>query len=262
METIKNLVKDGKEKLHILADFDGTLTKQYVNGKEVSSAISILRDSEYISKDYAKKAHELRDKYMPIEKNPDICIEEKKKIMLEWWIKHFDLLIKSGLNKKHLENVVQDKRTQFKDGVKEFMDILYKNKIPLIIMSSSGIGEVIPMLLKRDKLMHDNVHVITNYYNWDKNGNAISVKKPIIHSLSKDEAIIKDYPFYNKVKDRKNVILLGNAVSDLEMIKGFDYNNLLKIGFLKEKDNKFDVCLDVNDSFDYINKLMKEILND
>lgn len=258
-EIIRTFAEQGREKIHVLTDFDGTLTKSYVDG-EVPSVISILRNSDYISKDYAEKAHNLANHYKPIESNPNISIKDKKKDMQEWWTKHFELLINSGLNKKHLEKVVQDKRLQFRDGVPEFIKLLNYNKIPLVIISSSGIGETIPMFFKRENISCDNIYFIINYYEWDKKGNAIGIKKPIIHSMNKDEAIVKDYPFYNKIKNRKNVVLLGNDLGDLEMIKGFNYDNLLKIGFLDKKEKNFDVVLNTKDSFNYINKLMKEIL--
>jgi cytosolic 5'-nucleotidase 3 len=33
-EKIKNISRDGKEKLHVIADFDRTLTKAFVNGEK------------------------------------------------------------------------------------------------------------------------------------------------------------------------------------------------------------------------------------
>lgn len=259
MEIINNFIKDGKEKLHILTDFDGTLTKQYVNGEEVPSAMSILRNSNYISKDYAEKAHALANFYKKIEDDVNYPADKKKKEMEKWWSRHFELLIKSGLNKNHLRQVSLDKRLQFREGVKEFTELLYKNKIPLVIMSSSGIGEVIPMLFERERIIYSNIHIITNYFKWDKQENAIGISS-IIHCMNKDEVEIKNHSFYNLIKNRKNVILLGNSLDDLGMITGFDYNSLLKIGFLKEKNKNFDICLSENDSFDYINNLMRKIV--
>ena len=53
----------------------------------------------------------------------------KKEKMNEWWTKHFDLLIKSGLNKKHLERVINEGKIQFREGVPEFLNFLHKNEI-------------------------------------------------------------------------------------------------------------------------------------
>jgi len=260
--------KEGVENLHIISDFDKTLTKEFVNGERINSILSILRSSgDYLSSDYEKKAKILFEKYRPIENNLEIPIEEKKKEMYEWWTKHFELLIKSGLNKKELENVIGSNKIQFRKGVLEFIDMLYKKEIPLVIFSASGLGDAILILLEKKGRLYDNVHVITNLYKWDEKGNAISVNKPIIHSMNKDETLIKNYPVFNKIKNRKNVILLGDLIEDAKMVEGFDYDNIIKIGFLnsKVKENlesykkAFDVVILNDSSMDYVNKLLKEL---
>jgi len=57
--------------------------------------------------------------------------------------------------------------------------------------------------------MSENIKIISNDFEWDKNGKAINYKKPIIHSFNKSETVLKDRPeIYEKVKNRTNVILL------------------------------------------------------
>ena len=102
----KQFIKDGINKIHILSDFDRTLTKTFVNGEKTPSLISELRRRNYISEEYSKAAQALADKYHPIEINTSIPPAEKKKAMNEWWTKHFELLIKSGLNKKQITNYI------------------------------------------------------------------------------------------------------------------------------------------------------------
>mgnify|MGYP001614629085 FL=1 len=82
LDKIKSkIAEEGTSKLHILADFDKTLTKAFVNGEKIPSVISVLRDGNYLTKDYSEKAHKLYEKYHPIEINPEISLEEKKKAM-------------------------------------------------------------------------------------------------------------------------------------------------------------------------------------
>jgi len=102
---LKAMKEGGAERLHVLSDFDRTLTTAFVDGESRPSLISVLRDGHYLTSEYAAKAHELFNKYHPIEVNPDISIEEKKKAMKEWWETHFELLLRSGLNKRDLEAV-------------------------------------------------------------------------------------------------------------------------------------------------------------
>lgn len=265
----KSILEQGKDKFHVLADFDRTLTKAFVNGKKIPSIISVLRDEDYLSPEYSKKAKVLANKYHPIEINPSIPIEEKKKAMHEWWTQHFDLLIKSGLNKKHLERVIEEGKVQFREGTLEFLDFLHEKEIPLVIMSSAGLGgDSISMYLEKHKKLYDNVHIVSNSYEWDSDGNAVGVKKPIIHSMNKNETAIQNYPVFDLIKDRKNVLLLGDNIGDIGMITGFDYNNLIKVGFLNEKiDENLEQCKEgfeiilLNDTdFNYVNGLLKEIV--
>jgi 5'-nucleotidase len=78
---------------------------------------------------------------------------------------------------------------------------------------------------------------------------------------------VADYPIFDFVKDRKNVILLGDGIDDIGMIEGFDYDNLLKIGFLNEEPDKyidafkrnFDLIILDNGGMDPVNKIIAQI---
>ena len=266
----KRISKDGFDKFHIVADFDRTLTKAYVNGEKIPSLISILRNGDYISEDYARRAHELADKYRPIEMDVNYDSEKKRKKMYEWWRKHFDLLIESGLNRKHIESIVKSGRAQFREGVKDFLNYLNECKIPLVIISSTGLGsDSISMFLEYQGVFYDNIHIVSNQYEWDEDGNAVSVREPLIHVMNKDETTLDDFPFYKEIKDRRNVLLLGDSLGDEGMIEGFSYSNLIKVGFLNEDVEKnlgvfkynYDVVLTGDQDFNYVNELMEEMFN-
>ena len=239
------------------------------NKGKVSSIISILRSAtDYLGEEYVKKAYALHDKYYPIEIDPKISLEKKKKAMQEWWELHSDLIIKSGLNRSHLKKVAISGKIELRQGALEFFDFLNQHKIPLIIMSSNGLGsDIISMYLKHEGGLYDNVHIISNSFEWDKDGNAVRVKEPIIHCMNKDETVIRDFPVFEIIKDRKNVLLLGDNLEDVGMIEGFDYDNLIKLGIVNEnvKENLeyykkvYDVLILNDFSMDYVNELLKDL---
>ena len=258
----------GASKIHVLADFDRTLTKYFVGGEYIPSVISILRDGNYLSKDYKEQASALYDEYRPIEMDQKVDSETKRKKMEEWWRRHFDLLIRSGLNMEDLERVVKSNKIVFRNSALAFLDYLYKKRIPLVILSSNGLGgDSISMLLKRENVLYDNIHIVSNSFEWDERGNAIAVKEPIITSANKHEVNLENLAIYNELKKRRNVILLGDSLGDLGMIEGFDYNRLIKIGFLNENveeqleeyRKKFDIVITGDGSFKYVNLLLKEV---
>lgn len=270
-EQIKaEMKKGGASALHILADFDRTLTKAFINGKFIPSLISVLRDGDYLTPEYRRKAHELFNFYRPIEKNPAIPIEQKKKLMEEWWTAHFKLIVQSGLTKKEVEAAIQSSSIQFREGAGDFFNFLKAKNIPLVILSSSGLGvEGIELCLKREGKLYNNIHIVSNSLEWDENGKAIGIKHPIIHSMNKDEAMLSNIPeIFNEIRGRKNVLLLGDSLSDPEMIDAFEYENLIKIGFLNENPEEylesykktFDVVILNDGSMDFVNELISEII--
>ena len=189
--------------------------------------------------------------------------------MNEWWTEQFKLLIKFKLNKKDIEKAVMSKRLRLRDGANEFFDYLYSRDIPLIILSSSGLGEEsISIFLEKRGKLHKNIYIISNSFEWDEKGYAIGVKKPIIHVMNKDETSLKKFNFYEKIKNRKNAVLLGDSPGDVGMANGFNHDNLIKIGFLNEDIEKnleqykinYDIVI-LNDSdMSYVNGLIREIL--
>jgi 5'-nucleotidase len=258
----------GLAKLHVLADFDKTLTKAFVNGEEIPSIISILRAEGYLTPDYPARAHALYDKFHPLEIDPHLSAEEKKKAMEEWWRTHFALLQECGLTRRDVEKAALSQRVQLRDGGLELLDFLKVNNIPLVLLSSNGLGEEgIIFFLQRLSRLSSNIHIISNAFIWGEDGRAIGVREPIVHNFNKTEFEVKDYPFFKEVKERKNVILLGDTLGDVDMINGFQYDNLLKIGFLNKKVEEhlpffqeiYDVVIINDDGMDYVNDLLKEI---
>lgn len=269
---IAAIKKDGIKSIHVVSDFDRTLTKAYFKGEKITAIINHLRMGNYLSKGYAKKAKILQDKYHPIEVSRTINQTEKNKSMKEWWSNHYKLLVESGLNEKIMEKAVKDILHQgtitLRDGAANFLRSLYKNNIPMIIMSSSGIGNMVTDFLNIQKLMFDNIYFIGNTLEFDKDGKFIGIEdNKIIHVFNKSEVEIKNLPLYDSLKERSNIILLGDSISDLGMIKGSNFKNLIKIGFLnypeeslEEFKKAFDIIITNDGSFEPINELFGKLL--
>jgi 5'-nucleotidase len=123
------------------------------------------------------------------------------------------------------------------------------------------------MFLEEENQIADNIYIISNSYTWSRQGKATGVKEPIIHTMNKEAVMAKDFPFFKKIKERRNVVLLGDSLTDIDMITGFPYDNLIKIGFLNERKEEqidmyresYDIILSDDPSLEYINKLIREI---
>ena len=183
-ETVQHFIKEGPEKIHVISDFDRTLTYASSQGKKIPSLISLLRSGGYLSRNYTQKAQQLFNKYHPIEINPQIPLKKKKQAMARWWKEHYQLLIKSGLTQVHIKQAVKEADIKLRNGVLKFFQKLASYQIPLIIFSSTGLGRMaIKLVLTRYKIHHSNIFIISNDFVWDDKGRAIEVKKPVIHKL-------------------------------------------------------------------------------
>ena len=241
-EKKKNKFKlSGTEHLHVIADFDKTLTRAFVDGKRVGSAIAQIRNNNCLSKEYTKKAFELFDKYHPIEFDINIPLEKKIPLMEEWWSKHLTLLVKSGMKKEIIDSIVEKRGVHSRKGLDEFISFLNLNKIPILILSA-GLGDVIDGFLEKKEMLTENIHVISNYFDFDENGFAKGYKGKIVHVFNKDESQIKDTPYFEKVSQRKNVLLLGDSLGDLKMTGNIGFEQIIKVGFLNEKIENMRLC--------------------
>ncbi len=266
---IASMAQDGAAKLHIVADFDKTLTRAFVDGSPYVSTYAILREGKYLSPEYAEKSYALYDRYHPCEIAENIPLAVKKEKMNEWWQAHLELLARSGMNRDAIKDAARTGRIRLRDGTSEFFALLAKNRIPLLIFSA-GLGDIIEEFLRLHNHLTTNVHIISNFYQFDEEGKFRSQESKFIHSLNKDEVAIKDTPYYTEVQERPNLVLLGDTVNDVGMATGMLHKEMLTIGFLNENQEKFlkiykdtfDVVIAGDGPMEYVNMMIQKITED
>ncbi len=264
---LSNIKKDWYTKLHILSDFDKTLTKEFIDWEKRPSLISILRRQNILWEEYSKKAYELFDYYNPIEISPIIDIVEKKKQMTIWWEKHLDLLIQSWLKRQDVDKAINSGIIRFREWVTSFLNLMNKENVPVVIISANALwSDSNYLFLEQNWVNISNIKIISNSFIWDENWISIWYNKPVIHVFNKDETVLKDFPqIYEEIKSRKNVILLWDSLWDPGMIEWFDYDNLLKIWFLndnidellEEYKKNYDVVIVWDWDFGFINEILQ-----
>lgn len=241
--------------IYVVADFDRTIT----NGNSKTSW-SILANSDLVPKIYKQERQALYDYYRPIEISDTIDINTKMKKMKEWYEKHINLFIKYQISEEIFEKAANDLRImEFRHGAKKFIEFLYRNDIPLIIISA-GVGNFIETFFRYNNCYYDNVYISSNKIIF-KDNIAFGVEENIIHSLNKNEVSLPE-DISKKINDRNSVILLGDQVSDLNMIDDSRHKSVIKIGFqtnnckLENLTSCFDIVCEKEDDY---NKL-KDIL--
>ena len=230
-EKIDKILTWGPGKVQVIADFDKTLT--YGNQESI---IAVLYNYQYLSEDYTQKAKELEKIYQPKEEDQTLSWEERQVLMNERRVKHFQILIESGLTKKHIEKVVDSGIVKLRNWCHEFIDQLHTLGIPMIILSASGLGmDSIERFFHEHLGKHQKLFIISNGFVRNEEGRAIMWKEPIITSLNKNETVISEKHFpeiYHEIQGRTNIILLGDKIEDLSMAEGVPSETILKIWFL------------------------------
>ena len=113
---------------------------------------------------------------------------------------------------------------------------------------------------------------VSNFLLFDEEGNVIGMSESdddMIHMYNKADMVKKKTKGGNNGL-RKNVILIGDSLGDLDMAAGVeDPDTVLTIGFLNKNieknlpvyQNKFDVVLVDDQTMEFPNLLLAEILN-
>lgn len=245
------------DSIYILADFDRTLTSCTSN-----TSWSILSKSDIMCEEYCKERSALYDYYRPLEIDPALDYTTKNKLMIEWWNKHINLLIKYKLSESTIKEASKNvKVLKFRKGAKKFLETMKSKNIPVIIISA-GIGNFIKDFLIANNCDFDNIYIISNFIEF-KNSIAIGISDNIIHSLNKSEVSLPD-DIKMLINNRPNIVLLGDSLSDVRMAKESARKNALKIGFLDEniEENKsffeeaFDIVATDNTGFDSIMNIL------
>jgi len=266
---IAAIKKDGKDNLHVIADFDRTLTSIY-NSKGEEEDLSLFakfRVYANMGEEYNKKYDLLYEKYYPIEMNHDLPIDYRTEMMIKWWSEYVALDVAFGSNRKFIESVLDKLDLNLRQNIILFFETLNNNEIPLLIFSA-GIKQYISGFLTRKNIHYDNISIIANEFEFDNDNKLLGFKGNIIHTFNKDEAIISHDYHFKTIRHRGNIILLGDHLGDLNMAKGLKHKTKITIGFYNDKDDKhlqkyideFDVILCNDNTMDYVNNLLKKIL--
>lgn len=268
---VDKILLDGLNNLHIICDFDATMTRYYKNKdrKERNPGSHlILSSSSRLTDEFKEETKLLLEKYYPIEINPKLTKEQKIPYMVEWWNKAHELLIKQQINIDDFATMVDETPVEMRSGLKELIDKCKEKKVPFLIFSA-GIGNVIEQVLIRKNLYHrENMHIVSNQMKFNlETGICDDFTEPTIHIFNKSEIAVKHSPYHTTIENRRNVILLGDSIGDLHMADGIKHDVCLTIGFLNhDVDNllksyleNFDVVVIDDGPMDVVNIILQEI---
>jgi len=262
IECVKNKLKQireaGPRNLTVFTDFDFTLSMHTVNGIIGDSSFGIIQSG--MSEEGKKKSNDLYYQYRPIEKDSMLSTEEKKKHMIEWWSQIMEIIVKERISEADIKASLNSANFYLRNGFNELFGFCYEQDIPAVIVSA-GIAEVIKCTIDHafhlgepisSKQFLDTFDICSNKAVLDQELRIIKFKAPLINSLNKSEVINKI--FYPNTK--KNLIVMGDILEDIDMISNVEAECVLKIGFLNDTQNDNHLIKVYKEHFDIV------ILND
>ncbi|XP_045763540.1 7-methylguanosine phosphate-specific 5'-nucleotidase [Maniola jurtina] len=269
LRKINQIIRDGPEKLQIVTDFDHTLTRHNMdNGKIVLTSFGMFRECPSVPQQYKDEELRLAEKYKPIEVDPVMSVEEKTKHMVAWYLAAHKLLKGVKFPRNELIEVGQKMVECFRTGVSELIAWSSRQAVPVLVFSA-GLGDSVVAALSAASFLRPHVKVISNFLALDENDSVIGIAGDVIHTYNKNEAAIKGTEYYEMVKTRNNVLLLGDNIGDAGMAEGMEHCDVIvKIGFLgrnteanlQNYTNKFDIVLVNEHTMDVANAILKLVL--
>lgn len=197
----------------------------------------------------------------------------------------------SRIKKSDYGKVVLASKLLLRHGIVDLLHLASTLQIPLSIVSG-GLKEIIQATfyaiffngeiqsedVKSYFIDEEHVRVIANTFEYDEDHKAVDYHRPIIHSMNKREFLYKDEApataesvvkkeIYHR---RKNVMVMGDILDDVRMVKENSHGNVLKVGFLNESvtDEKtreeymdtYDLVIMGDGSLDPVNHILKQNL--
>ncbi|XP_007535544.1 7-methylguanosine phosphate-specific 5'-nucleotidase [Erinaceus europaeus] len=267
-EIVGALRRGGADRLQVISDFDMTLSRFAYNGKRCPSSHNILDNSKIISEECRKELQALLHHYYPIEIDPQRSIKEKLPHMVEWWTKAHNLLCQQKIQKFQIAQMVRESSVMLREGYKAFFNTLYQNNIPLFIFSA-GVGDVLEEIIRQMKVFHSNIHIVSNYMDFDEDGILQGFKGQLIHTYNKNSSVCENSGYFQQLQGKTNILLLGDSMGDLTMADGVpNVENILRVGFLNDKVEErrerymdsYDIVLEKDETLDVVNGLLQHIL--
>uniref|UniRef100_H2ZQP4 5'-nucleotidase n=1 Tax=Ciona savignyi TaxID=51511 RepID=H2ZQP4_CIOSA len=264
---IQKLINGKSSSLQVISDFDRTLSRATYKDEKCASCHGILESSLIFNKETQKKLRDLKEKYYAIEIDPHLANDEKAPFMIEWWCTAHEIMISANVKKSSIRQAVAESNVMLKENCNWMFQLLHQKSVPLLIFSA-GVGDVLEEVIRQKSSFLPNMKVVSNMMDFDENGILTGFHGELIHVYNKNEGALAHSAYFDDIKHRHNIILLGDSMGDLHMADGVqDINTCLKIGYLNENVehmlesymNAWDIVLVDDASMDVANALFAAI---
>lgn len=199
----------GASQMHVVFDFDRTLTTQKPGSDDDVTSWHILRS--HLPAEGQARYDELYTMYRPLEKAETMTEADA----VTWWSSILGLFVAHNVNLRQVEEEFLD-RASIRPGARELFDLCQRQDIPTVILSA-GTYDIIdvwcraygiePSLIVSTALETDEAGTITGW-----------AADTLVHVLNKHET---DHPELNRYRsERPYGIAIGDGMKDGDMVSG------------------------------------------
>uniref|UniRef100_A0A7S0CAN0 5'-nucleotidase n=1 Tax=Proboscia inermis TaxID=420281 RepID=A0A7S0CAN0_9STRA len=236
----RKIALEGFKDLHVVLDFDHTLTSSFtVGGERCHECHDIIHN---IGVACANAGDDYDDEWATFREEIDRMWSDAEAGLhsgglREWWERFNEIMVRHNFSRENLILAVDSANTIMRPGACELLDLLKRNNVRTTIVSA-GIHDVIEECFKRrfGVDLHENVRIVANVPVWDKDI-LQGWKGPLIFSRNKAE-VLNALGYCSKddfMKLPKNIILAGNSVGDVDCLHGITHECNLTFGFLNKE---------------------------
>lgn len=203
------------------------------------------------------ETRQLYDYYSPIELDYSITAEAKAAFMMQWWAENFRVYSGVGLKREDFRHMVLESRLLFRHGLSELMQRSAELAVPMYVVSG-GISEIIQehfeTVLQNGEINNKEAlscwhtgKVFSNEFQYDAHSVVTGWKLPIVHILNKQEVI-----YNSNIDFKRNVLVMGDILEDITMVRHQDHTIVLKIGFLNNPTKLAHLVGDFKHNYDLV----------
>ena len=133
---IASILRSGAASLHIISDFDRTMTKYYTqDGARSPSSHAVLMRSPNTTPEFKARSDELYHRYYPMEIDPNLDRAIKAKAMETWWTEAHRVIVDAQITTADIANMVRATPVVFRSGCSELVEACTELGIPLLVRS-------------------------------------------------------------------------------------------------------------------------------
>lgn len=236
------LVTDGVSRLHVVSDFDHTITKPYkTDGRRIPSSFGVLNMCPSLPDECRRQSLELLRRFAPIERDPHMPLADKTAALLEWWRLSNELHRGFRLPRAEIDVAAgMFNEDCLRAGAVDLFDQLLALGVPVLVFSA-GLADGVIAILRTTQLLHANVQVLGNYLVYDEQGDESDMLRGfdgsrIVHAFNKNEHALDNSEDGRRLCNRRNALVMGDSLGDADMAAGGPTGgNVLKIGFLYDE---------------------------